>query len=345
MVMKRCGNWAAKGLSTMMALVLASGLAVGAVAAQPLVRGDSHEGGSVAYAATKGSWQYSRAKHAWWYLFDNGTYPTSGSLRIGGSTYFFDRNGWMRTGWIKSGGRWYYCDSSGAMATGWRKVGKTWYYLHPTYGSMVTGWQRVGNAWYYFNSSGAMKTGWLKSGAQWYYLNPSGAMATEWKKISGEWYYFLPGSGVMATNRYIGSYWVNGDGVWEVTKIDARELLDLVNQARARIGVAPLQWSDSLTDTALVRARESSTPGNFSHTRPNGSSCFTAYPGGLTEAGENLAAGPTSAAKVHNGWMRSAGHRKNVLSPEYNVMGAACVSVDDAYHYYWTESFGYDPNA
>ena len=143
----------------------------------------------------------------WWYRYEDGTYPTSTSVQIGGATYRFDARGYMVTGWVLDGGRWFYHEVSGAQASGWVNVDRTWYYLDPATGVMATGWANVGGTWYYLHASGAMATGWVQDGSTWYYLNTSGAMVTGWAYVDGTWYY-LTSSGAMA----IG--WVNDGGSW-----------------------------------------------------------------------------------------------------------------------------------
>lgn len=159
-----------------------------------------------------------------------------------GNTYYFDSEGKIQTGWKQSGNTWYYLDgenteyqgrriekewkkiknvwyyfkADGVMATGWQKIGNKWYYLKES-GAMTTGWQKVGNMWYYMNGSGAMLTGWQKISGKWYYLNGSGAMLTGWNQIGDKWYYMYS-SGAMAFNTWIGSYYVNGSGVWTKTR-------------------------------------------------------------------------------------------------------------------------------
>lgn len=88
------------------------------------------------------------------------------------------------------------------------------------------------------------------------------------------------------------------------------EVVRLVNAERAKEGLATLQMDSSLNSAAQVRAKEIVT--SFSHTRPNGSNCFTA----LSEAGikyngsgENIAYGQKTPTEVVNAWMNSAGHR------------------------------------
>lgn len=117
-------------------------------------------------AVTDGRGQVDEAKAGawvkdgvgWWYRYEDGTYPASTSVRIGGATYRFDARGYMVTGWVLDGGRWFYYEDSGAQASGWVSVGGAWYYLSAS-GAMVTGWLNVGGSWYYLDSSGAMVTG------------------------------------------------------------------------------------------------------------------------------------------------------------------------------------------
>lgn len=70
------------------------------------------------------------------------------------------------------------------------------------------------------------------------------------------------------------------------------EVYEITNNYRSLVGVSSLTLDSSLVEAASIRAKELSD--SFSHTRPNGSSCFTV----LSElgisygtAGENIAAG------------------------------------------------------
>ena len=146
--------------------------------------------------AKAGSWVKDAV--GWWYRYEDGTYPASTSVQIGGATYRFDARGYMVTGWVLDGGRWFYHEASGAQASGWANVDGTWYYLDPATGVMATGWANVGGTWYYLNASGAMVTGWAYVDGAWYYLTPSGAMAIGWVNDGGSWYY-LDASGAMVT--------------------------------------------------------------------------------------------------------------------------------------------------
>ena len=116
------------------------------------------------------------------------------------------------------------------------------------------------------------------------------------------------------------------------------QVLDLVNAERAKYGLAPLSWDASnLAPGSAVRAQEISQV--FSHTRPNGTSCFTAVsnPGWL---GENIAAGQRSPQEVMNSWMNSSGHRANILNANFKKLGVGYYyNASTPYRYYWVQMF------
>ena len=117
------------------------------------------------------------------------------------------------------------------------------------------------------------------------------------------------------------------------------EVLKLVNQERAERGLAPLSVMESLQKANDVRAAELHR--NFSHTRPDGSSCFTALEGiSYNKAGENIASGYADAAAVMGGWMGSSVHRSNVLEGSFTHIGIGyCCNLDGADNRYWTQLF------
>lgn len=102
----------------------------------------------------------------------------------------------------------------------------------------------------------------------------------------------------------------------------ADELLQLVNAERAQAGVAPLSMgSSALNAAAQARAKELTV--NYSHTRPDGTNCFTVlkeYGVSDTATGENAAWGETTPEKVVADWMASEGHRVNIMDPAAKYM-------------------------
>ena len=97
------------------------------------------------------------------------------------------------------------------------------------------------------------------------------------------------------------------------------QILALCNEQRQNNGLEKLMTREDLWEqVAQVRAGE--IVNYFSHTRPNGSSCFSLYDeAGLDyrAAGENIAAGYYGASAVVDGWMNSTGHRANILSKSF----------------------------
>ena len=113
----------------------------------------------------------------------------------------------------------------------------------------------------------------------------------------------------------------------------AYQVLDLVNEERAKVGAVPLTMDADLLEAAMQRAAECSV--QFDHNRPNGQSCFSIS---SKMQGENIAAGYQSAAAAMTGWMNSQGHRENLLNSDYRSVGIGCVCVDG--RWYWTQCFG-----
>ena len=117
----------------------------------------------------------------------------------------------------------------------------------------------------------------------------------------------------------------------------AYEMLALVNRERASKGIAPLKWDADLESSAVTRAAETSIM--FSHLRPNGSDCFTAFPDGLYAGGENIAMGFSSAQDTFNQWKNSSGHYANMMSPSFTHIGISCF-YGGAYGWCWVQTIG-----
>ena len=88
--------------------------------------------------------------------------------------------------------------------------------------------------------------------------------------------------------------------------------------------LAPLTYDYDLERTAMQRAAEIAVM--FEHTRPNGQSCYTAFPT-LNARGENIAAGQTTAQAAFASWQETdkpyagQGHRRNMLKATFNAIG------------------------
>ena len=97
---------------------------------------------------------------------------------------------------------------------------------------------------------------------------------------------------------------------------------------------------EQLCIAACVRAVEMAYSTKFSHTRPNGTQCYTVLNEmgiSYSTAGENIASGDTTADAVSNGWKNSSGHYKNMTSEKFSKIGVGVYKFDDVY--YWVQLF------
>lgn len=120
----------------------------------------------------------------------------------------------------------------------------------------------------------------------------------------------------------------------------AKQVVALVNEERAAVGLNPLIINESAMSAAAVRSKEIRQ--SFSHTRPDGSSFSTAlkeqgisYRG----SGENIAYGQRSPKEVMKAWMNSSGHRANILNEKFTSIGVGCYEANGVL--YWTQLFIY----
>jgi len=119
----------------------------------------------------------------------------------------------------------------------------------------------------------------------------------------------------------------------------AEEVFRLTNIEREIENLSPFTSTEPLRRAALLRAEEITE--YFSHTRPDGRDCFTAFTESGVDyltAGENLAAGHRTPSDVVRGWMNSPGHRENIVNPAFGRMGVGIV-MDETGRIYWTQAF------
>lgn len=106
----------------------------------------------------------------------------------------------------------------------------------------------------------------------------------------------------------------------------AQQVLALVNKERTSRGLNSLELGDANLNAATAqRAREIAEVN--SHTRPDGTSCFTVlgqYNVTDEPVGENAAWGEVSPEEVVASWMNSTGHRDILLDASARKMSVAC---------------------
>ena len=114
----------------------------------------------------------------------------------------------------------------------------------------------------------------------------------------------------------------------------AHVAVDMLNDLREDKGLQPLKWNPS-----EVRAKEITE--EFSHTRPDGSTCFTVlkeFGLSYSTCGENIAMGTQmSPQKAMEMWTNSPGHYKNMVNPDFEEIGLARYKIGDTI--YWVQLF------
>lgn len=119
----------------------------------------------------------------------------------------------------------------------------------------------------------------------------------------------------------------------------AEAVASLVHAARQDAGLSELELDADLCAAAQARAQEIAQ--SFSHTRPDGSSCFTIleeFGVSYRAAGENIAMGQRTPEEVMDGWMNSSGHRANILNGTFTSIGVGYY-VDGAGAAHWVQIF------
>lgn len=219
-----------------------------------------------------------------------------------------------------------------------------------------------------------------KSGTNLYYINPYGQMQhtglftfpdgakgfaqsngvlikDRFYTLNGNMYYFQGNGhcaqGLITDGRYYYNYDKNGRYLGRFSAsaqsnthqssssyggASVDQVVALVNIERRKAGLSELATTRELTNAANVRVKEISSV--FSHTRPNGSSCFSALDQANVYymcAAENIACGQPTSVSVMDSWMNSRCHRSNILNPRFNHIGVACQLINGTY--YWVQEF------
>ena len=119
---------------------------------------------------------------------------------------------------------------------------------------------------------------------------------------------------------------------YDVGPPDAQEMLELVNQERAKVGAAPLKLDERLNASAQEKADDMQNRGYYDHKSPDSiegySLVFKHMQNRCRYASENLAKVSTADGKIGNSrftidnWMRSTkGHREAILDAKYSLVG------------------------
>ena len=110
----------------------------------------------------------------------------------------------------------------------------------------------------------------------------------------------------------------------------AREIFDRVNDERRERGLEPVEWNDELAGVARDWSATMAERGELAHQDVR-EVLSREELSGFAGLGENIftASGSVPVGVAHVGWMRSDGHRVNVLNPGWNRLGVAVFCAPD----------------
>lgn len=107
-----------------------------------------------------------------------------------------------------------------------------------------------------------------------------------------------------------------------------QEFVRLVNAKRRSIGCPELKWDIKIAAIALGHSADMVSRHFFGHTNPDGKDPFERMREsrlGFSSAAENIALGPKTAREAYDTWLRSPGHRKNMLDSRFTWHGVGRV--------------------
>lgn len=294
-----------------------------------------------------------------WYYLENGKWISNKhAFVVYNKSMFLVANGLVATD--KSGlmqdpvnkSDWYFC-SNGQVQTNVTSLvqydGAWFFVVNGKLDTTFSGFVSYDDSYFYVakgriltETSGLVQNPYALD--EWVYLSNGQAQIqyTGLAQYDGAWFFVI--TGILA-NKYITyvpydgqiflSYFGNVSEGTLSDEID--EVIAECNYYRMVSGVMPLIKEDTLCKAAYKRSTEIKT--KFSHTRPNGSSCFTVldeFDYSRNYCGENIAAGQRSAVQVVSAWMNSEGHRNNILNSSYSYIGVG--RYQDGI-IYWTQLF------
>lgn len=120
--------------------------------------------------------------------------------------------------------------------------------------------------------------------------------------------------------------------------VEVQQVLKETNAYRAKNGLAPLSLHQKLSQVAQQKSTDMAKNRYFSHTSPTLGSPFDQMKAaGIScrRAAEIIAMGQRSASEVVDAWMKSPGHRANILDRNLTHIGIGY----DANGRYWVQQF------
>ncbi|WP_235483269.1 CAP domain-containing protein [Streptomyces roseoverticillatus] len=120
-----------------------------------------------------------------------------------------------------------------------------------------------------------------------------------------------------------------------------QQVVDMVNAERAKAGCSPLTINAKLQAAAQGHSDDMAARDYYDHTSPEGKSPgdrMTAAGYHWSTYGENIFKSPKDARTAMDGWMKSSGHRANILNCSFKEIGVGINFKSNGP--WWTQNFG-----
>ena len=117
-----------------------------------------------------------------------------------------------------------------------------------------------------------------------------------------------------------------GVRVAQADPLDARHIVALTNESRRLAGLPPVAVDARLTAAARAKLFDMLKQDYFAHRTPDGRQPWTFMQAAgyrFQMAAENLAKGYDNEPELQRAWMKSRGHRANILNPLFTEIGVA----------------------
>ncbi len=118
-------------------------------------------------------------------------------------------------------------------------------------------------------------------------------------------------------------------------------ILKEVNIERIKNNLKPLEINNHLNKIAVVKAKDMAKEKKMSHISKKFGTTFSLIKKDkipYTKAAENIASGHKTPEFVTERWLKSKGHRKNILEEEYRFIGIR-KAIDSNGKTYWVQLF------
>ena len=126
---------------------------------------------------------------------------------------------------------------------------------------------------------------------------------------------------------------------------ETRRFFVLLNRYREQKGLRPLSMDKKLQQAAQWMSDDMAAKDYLSHEDSKGRDPFKRMAAFgynySTDKAENVAAGQNTAAEVLESWQSSKSHNRNMLDPQFTVIGIGfSYRKMSKYGWYWATSFG-----